>query len=78
MCDKLFIFLFPFAFIRFYSVLRSRPQIDTNEQDQEQEAPDGGQRADPREGPFGRYGFCASHTGIYLSDAEQRCEDFFM
>jgi hypothetical protein len=36
------------------------------------------QRADPREGPFGLYGFCASHTGIYLSYAEHSREDFFM
>jgi hypothetical protein len=34
--------------------------------------------ADQREGPFGLYGFCASHTGIYLSYAEHSREDFFM
>jgi hypothetical protein len=65
-----------FAFIRFWtskSKIRITSKRSCIPEERKSRPP-----ADRREGPFGLYGFYASHTGIYLSDAEQRREDFFM
>jgi hypothetical protein len=92
MCDKFSIFLFPFAFIRFYSLLgrlrRQWPGIHCRQQavpwaQIRARLIDADERrirppADRRNGPFGRYGFYQSHLHIYLSYGKKRREDFFM